>query len=365
MAYGTRLLRLDEHREALAALWRENMSDARIGDVVPERIRWLYERNPAGSAITWLGVVTGSESVVGCGTVFPRRVLVDGLLVSAGVLADFAVTKTHRVAGAALAIQRAVAKGSFPAGVQFLYGYPNAKSVAIFERLGYRRVGESTFWVKPLRSAYKVRERVQSPVFAGALSTVLDGGLDVADKALALVHRARRRVRGDNASYETVEVERADARFDDLWTRARTAFSVMGEKTAAYLNWRYTDFTTRRHDFFCLLDRATGQLCAYAVYSVHEDKALIADLFGERLDVTATELLLRLSQHLRRKGVSSLMFSYLGPDDFGETLKASGFLRRPGARSMIAYVDSSSPEGLRRAVFDRDAWFMIDGELDI
>jgi hypothetical protein len=365
MAYGTRLLRLDEHRDALAALWRENMSDTRIGDVVPERIRWLYERNPAGTAVTWLGIVSGSDDVIGCASSFPRRMQVGGKMVSAGVLADFAVSKNHRMAGAAIAIQRALAKGSFPAGLEFLYGYPNGKSDAIFKRLGYHYVGSSAFWVKPLRSAYKVSERVKNRALAWGASRVLDVGLSIADQSLAFAHRGVRRVRGDRRRYRVEEVSRADERFDRLWNRARGEFVIVGEKSSSYLNWRYTDFTTRAHRFFCLVDRKSNELSGFVVYAVHDQKAVVADLFCERRDVLAKELLLRLAIRLRRTHVSSLVISYLGPDSFGEQLKMAGFLPRPGERSMIAYVDADGPQELRSTVFDKNAWFMIDGELDI
>lgn len=365
MAYETFPLRLDVHREALAALWSENMSDARIGDVVPERMRWLYERNPAGPALTWLGAVAGGEDIIGCGSVLPRQMLVEGTIVTGGVLADFAVTKAHRIAGAALAIQRALAKGSLPAGIQFLYGYPNAKSVVIFKRLGYRVVGESSLWVKPLRSAYKLRERVKNPALLRATSAVVDVGLGSADRALSLFHGAVRRARGDHRSYAVLELDRADARFDDLWQRARAGYSVIGEKSAHYLNWRYTEFTTRRHRFYCLTDRATGRLRAYVVYTTRDGTASVEDMFGEDLDTLAKPLLLRLARHLRRQGLSSLVLGYLGPETFGRHLKALGFLNRPHERSMVAYIDPNGPEDVRRLLFDKNAWFMIDGELDI
>src|SRR5262249_5659159 len=120
MAYVARPLELDAHRDALANLWRENMSDARITDVVSERMRWLYERNPAGPARTWLGVVVGSEQIVGCGSFFPRTMFVGGSAVPSGVLSDFAVDRAHRVAGAAITIQRALVKASPPAGITVL-----------------------------------------------------------------------------------------------------------------------------------------------------------------------------------------------------------------------------------------------------
>lgn len=365
MAYGTLPFRLEAHREALSALWRENMSDPRIGDVVPERIRWLYERNPAGAALTWLGVVAGDGSIVGCASIFPRHMYVNGERVSGGVLADFAVTKNHRVAGAAIAIQRAVAKGSLPAGVDFLYGYPNGKSDVIFKRLGYHFIGESSFWVKPIRSTYKLRERIRHPIALRAASAVVDAGLSFADRGLTVAHGALRRLQGESDVWVTEDLDSADARFDALWERARQRYAIMGEKTSSYLNWRYTEFTTAKHRFFCLVHPRTRKLYGYVAYAVADGKANVADLFCEHRDTQSKALLLGLARHLRTRDVQSLVFSYLGPESFGEELESIGFIRRPGVRSMVAYIDAKGSEMLRGVVFDKDAWFIIDGELDI
>jgi hypothetical protein len=360
-------MRLDAHGDALAELWRENMSDSGIGNVVPERMRWLYERNPAGPALTWVGVLAGTDRVIGCASLFPRGMLVNGSVVSSGVLADFAVAKDHRIAGAALAIQRALAKGTIPSAAQFAYGYPNDKSVAIFKRLGYKIVGETSFWVKPLRSAYKIRTKVKNEAVVRGAAVAVDAGLAVADGALAMFHSGLRRSRGDKTKLDFIELERADERFDALWERARPNYRIVGEKTSAYLNWRYTEFTTRVHRFLCAIDRETGQLRGYIVVRVqkHRDMASTEDIFCEDLSGTLKALLLYASRKLRSEGLSSLVFCYLGPDAIGEQLKQVGFLSRPGVRSMIACVDPKGPPALASEVFDKNAWFMMDGELDI
>src|SRR5215831_4620648 len=48
------------------------------GDV-EARYDWLYQRNPHGRALTWLALDPATGEAVGCTSVFPRRVMVDGV----------------------------------------------------------------------------------------------------------------------------------------------------------------------------------------------------------------------------------------------------------------------------------------------
>ena len=53
---------------------------------VHQRLRWLYEENPSGSAQTWLVLLRGTDAI-GCGSIFPRDMLVGGQLRKSGILA--------------------------------------------------------------------------------------------------------------------------------------------------------------------------------------------------------------------------------------------------------------------------------------
>ena len=60
-------------REVLAAMVREMMP----GIDAESRLRWLYDANPAGHALTWLACTEGGD-VAGCTSFFPFRLQVDG-----------------------------------------------------------------------------------------------------------------------------------------------------------------------------------------------------------------------------------------------------------------------------------------------
>jgi len=353
MTYAVEPLRLDKHREALARLWAENMTDERIASVIPQRMRWLYEPGPDGPVTTVLALYAESGEVVGCGSFFPRSIWVNGRRVRAGVLCDFAVTRAHRIAGAALAIQRALVEAGQAAGLELLYGCPNEKAIAVFKRIGYQVVGETTTWAKPLRSGYKLSE------INGWAGPVAALPIDLGLRALDLVRSARSGlpVRGEVIPF-------ADGRTDALWERARAEYCVIGEKSSAYLDWRYGRFVTVEHRIFGIVPRGEERLAGYAVYDVKDGKAFVRDLFAEQMEASAGSLLLALAGHLRRQRIDKVSLSYLGSPAFVERLRRAGFVLRPGKRPLMIYPWGLG-ESLRTRFLDPTSWFMLDGELDI
>ncbi len=354
MSYAAVPLDLSAHREALAALWTENMSDAGIAATVPRRMHWLYEDGPEGPPTTVLALHVESNAVVGCGSLFRRAIWVDGERLLAGVLCEFAVTRAHRTAGAALTIQRALIEAARSSGLHLLYGFPNEKSVAVFKRVGYRVVAEATRWVKPLGAAYKLRQVRALRAVAPLLAAPIDLGLG----ALDLLRTARvGRVTGTDLADPSLELR-------ELWERSGRKDGVIGERSWGYLDWRYLRYPTAEHQVFGITRPGETSLCGYAMYVVSDGKAFVRDLFVEPGRSTAEALLLTLARHLRRRRVDSMSLSYVGPHSFGARLRALGFLPRPGTRSLILHA-AEVAEARRARLLDPSSWLMLDGELDL
>jgi hypothetical protein len=375
MAYRT--VRMGpEHKEAVLRLWRESVYDPRIAAIAEQRFPWFYEQNPAGPPVTWLGLLEqGAEprhEVIGCGSLYPRTTLIGGHPVRCGVVCDFAVDKAHRIGGCAVAIQRAILQQGCEAGYRVLYGYPNNGSLPVVKRVGYEMLGEAAPYSKPLVSGDKLRTHAASadggllrhPLAQRALSVphVVEAAGIVLDLGLAALDLARMlRALG---AYRVEVGTRADARFDELWSR-RADTRVMGEKSTAYLNWRYAAFKTAEYRFFSLVERRTGRLAAYLVYSVDDKRAFVVDLFTPRCDETVDHLLLHFSMWMRWERRSSIYLSYFGDPSFGKRLEALQFFRRPGDRQVILGLDKDLSAETAATLRDPANWFMLDGELDV
>jgi hypothetical protein len=347
--YATLALR-QEHRDELLKLWATNMSDARIASVLDRRYRWLYEENPAGAPETRVAVPNEGGGLVGCGSVFPRRMTVGGTELTAGIPADFAVARSHRVGGAAIGIQRALVQDERYA---FFIGFPNKSSEAVLRRVGYRPVASAHAWVKPLSVGYKLRPYVGSRLLAQALASPADSVMALNDW---------RRQRSGGAAGEDI-VERADARFDGLWEQARGSYVVTGERTSAYLNWRYGSFTTAEHRFFCLT--RGPRLLGYVAFRATGDKVFVADVFALDMGDTAELLMARFARAMRRERMQSIFVTYAGNPAFGERLERIGYFPRGDqGRKLVAFIKGMTP-AVEQLLLQPRSWYMFDGEMDI
>jgi hypothetical protein len=345
------------HREELLRLWTENMSDSRIADIARERLQWLYDDNPAGAPTTLLSTYGEPPEVIGCGSILRRRTWVMGAIVEAAVPCDFAVTKAHRVGGAAIGIQRALIVASRAGKQTFLLGFPNKKSLPIFNRVGYRVLTDVRAHAKPLRSLFKIKSYISNSLLASAVSVLVDAGLRTADFARFARHAPR---------YRREIVDRADARFDALWEEARVQQSIAGERSSAFLNWRYSAFQSQRFRFFALTDRRNDQLIGFIVFTVRDNKVFIADLFASDLATILSPLMLAFSVAMRAQGHDLIFISYAGEPTFGKRLEGLGF--RKGSfreRSLVVFIDTGANPALAAYVLDPKNWLIFDGDMDI
>jgi GNAT superfamily N-acetyltransferase len=361
-----------EHKDAVLKLWRETLFDAqphphprpRGAADAGDRYPWFYEQNPSGRAATWLGVVEPGRQIIGCGSTYPRTTLVAGEPLRGGVLSDFAVDKAHRIAGCAVAIQRAIVDHSRETGYDFLYGYPNHCALPVIQRVGYEVLGFAVPYSKPLQTGHRLRGQIKNrrlaealgrPEVAELLGLVVDLGLATLDLG-RMLHKL--------VAYRVEQLPRADARFDELWAR-RASSRVMGEKTARYLNWRYASHQGAEYRFFCLVERQGGRLAGYLVYSIEDNKAFVADLFTPCCDETVDHLLLHFAMRMRREQRAAIYLSYFGGEAFGKRLEALQFFRRPPHRRVILFAGKHLPAATVAVLRNRDNWFMLDGELDV
>ncbi|PYS45518.1 MAG: hypothetical protein DMG13_31850 [Acidobacteria bacterium] len=325
MAYIVISPRIEEHREALLNLWKENFRSGEMRKLAKERFAWLYQATPVDPARTWLAMETGSNAVIGCGSVFPLNTYVEGRVVRTGIAVDFAVDIKHRIAGVALAIQQALISGSCAAGFDLLMAKPNQKAFPIFKRAGYQMIGETHEWLKPI----------------------------------------------DDDEFQLVDftdefVGSPDERFDQLWDAGRPQYQNVGEKTAAYLNWRYSTFKQRNYRYYCLLRRGDRRLAGYVVFNASTESIYIADLLCEHPESPVLEtLLLGLASRMRMEGKKWIRLWYLGGHLVESRIRSIGFAQGNSELQVVARAGPRLPVDVRNGVFEKNNWFLFSGEMDL
>jgi hypothetical protein len=195
---------------------------------------------------------------------------------------------------------------------------------------------------------------------AQATAGAVDIGLNVWDQGrLFALAPSTRALRG-------IYLDACDARFDELWNSARNTFTITGERTSAYLHWRYRDFPSLQYRFFALTDTAGKRILAYLTFFINaENSAIVGDLFTAEPGATLDALLLRFSVAERKAGRNTLCLDYLGSAALGQRLKNIGFHHRPTNRSMFVYFPPETPETVQRLLCDPSNWFTVDAEMDI
>ncbi|PZQ14069.1 MAG: hypothetical protein DI564_10955 [Rhodanobacter denitrificans] len=299
-------------RDTVLGIWRGNLGqDARM----QAKYDWFYAQCPFGAPLLRLLRHGADAAPVGAAAAGPRRMLRDGRPIEAGVLVDLAVLPEHRSLGPALMLQGELARAG---GERFdlLYGFPNPKAAAVFKRVGYDRLGEIVRRARVLRHAGYLARRLPRPLaaFAGFV-------LDRVRAAVDAVRAPRERL---VASWS----DRADARFDALWSASPKGDGLVGVRDAAFARWRF-DASPLATTRYLLLAGADGALRAWFACQVEDGVLHVRDFWS---DDAATGIgharVAALLRAARQAGHAAVSVEYAGPDARLAGWSAAGFVER-------------------------------------
>lgn len=374
MTYATRLLEPAD-LPAVRDLLGDSLSIG-SGAALDARLAWFYEGNPAGAPRTVVGVAEGV--VVGCGSLLPRTIMLRDERHTAGLLCDFAVSRSHRSAGLAVQIQRHLVEVAAASGCALMLGAPNDKAVPIFKRVGYHPLGHTTRYSKPLRlretldqvlasggarlvndlAAKGVPARLSRAVLAAAPFVAAAGSI-VAEPGVGAYDRM---LMGTSGRYD-YRFEPEPSGLDGFDARVPAGFGmpVRGTTSDAAMRWRYCTLTPRHQ--VLTVRHASGGVAAYAVMRASAVEVTVAELRAE--DAPALRATLAaLSHYARLAGVRALSIALLGGSAWNAELRTAGFWRRPERRAVFVQ-DAALPDAERSLLRDPANWCMLEGELDI
>ncbi len=315
-------------REAALAIWRGNLGeDARM----PLKFDWFYTACPFGVPAMKLLRHASGDAAVGIATAGPRRMLVDGREVRAGVLVDLAVVPEHRALGPALMLQASFLSAG-AARFDLLYGFPNPRAAPVFKRSGYAKLGDIVRYARVLRHA-------------GYIARKLPRGL--ATIAGALVDVARRL--GDawrslgNAPLRAAWSNSVDPRFDTLWASAPATRGLATVRDAAFARWRFDASPLTQTRYLLLADPSDDRLRAWFACRDSGKVLLVSDFWS---DDAATgfgrayvDALLRAA---REGGHAAVSVEVAGTDAGLAAWRAAGFSER-GRRPVFGHAFGATP----------------------
>lgn len=350
MGYNIVPINREEHLEGVVSLWKDNFPAT-----FDNRFNWLYEGNPFGPTKTFVAEHKKTGKIAGMGSIYMNLTQIEGGIVRSAVACDFIVDPKYRVFGPALKIERAVGSLVGESGPEFVFAYPNKDSRAIFLRVGYKAVGKSRDYVKLLKTAHKLKKYLKFEVLSKTVGFCLDA-------AFLLIDSIRFFLAPRDIAFESGKI--FDKRFDELWEKAKRNYPISGEKSSAYLNWRYAKCLNQEYRILCLTNKEKNEIKAYAVYYIENKVAIIADLFSDN-EGNLHNLILGLSRHLRKYRVNSISIGYMGKTSTDRILKKLLFVQRESHRECMLLLNKDISPEFRNTLFEEENWFVFEGEMDL
>lgn len=322
-----------------------------LPDVSEQRFAWNCEECPQGNAQWWLAKEDGTKAFVGSGALFPRNIWVNGRLVYAGIAGDFAVNKEHRAFGPALKLQKVIQDDMHELGFKFIYGTPNELSKVLFLKAGYVILGKHKKFVKILKTEYKHKTHLPLLARKKIFSKI-------SDFIIKKFSKENSYQRPPGFSVEMPEY--FDERFDNLCAEACRQYKVVGDRNAAFLNWRYKQSTYQNYKIFTLI-KSGGLLAGYVVYYIQENMCRVVDLMFINSDGIADCLLAEFLLHLRKCGLGSVTLHYLGGDHLMGKLKTFNFFLHPKEDIKVMLYVKNDPQ-LERQLLVESNWYLLEGD---
>ena len=214
----------DAERGDVAQLIREMIP----GVAADARLHWLYEKNPAGRALTWIARENGE--LAGCTSYFPWRLQLDGETRLCALGGDGFVRPKFRRRGLGALLHDAARDDMQRTGIGCMYGAPGAMNLTPLKHGGSREVGHVARWARPLRGA---AIGVRPAPF---------------DKLIREVLRPR-----NAAALEPMV--REDERVDEVWRGFAPTVRLAAVRDASFFTWRFLDGPSGKEPAFVITDK--------------------------------------------------------------------------------------------------------------
>lgn len=343
MTYAVELADGKRHKDVILSILERNFSRVPAG-----RYDWLAQ-NPLGPSYSLLLKHEPSGRHVGSISLFARRIAADGVVSSAFVCGDLVVDQGHRTLGPALHLLRAaIAHQKAQPSPTMLLTFPNNKSDMAARRAGFSLLSEVFELTQIIRTAPYLRRH--SPA-APLLAPMLDPLWHV---RCTLNGRGRRGLR-------PAVITDFDERFDELWQESKSGYSLRGERSRGFLEWRFACAPHAKYETFVLASGTKRKLRGYIVFRTHDKRVMIHDL-GFREERALDHLLAAFFVHQKRKGMDSIGCRIAGSSALTERLRLNGY----STRAQVLKVLISAPDD-QRTVQDLKSgnWYVTAGDDDV
>jgi len=331
--YVARIGNAHEDRDRVLAVWQDALSQQ--SRLHAAKYEWFHRRGQPGASLLALVDHAPTDACIGTSAAGARRMLWRGHELRAGVMADMAISSQHRTLGPVLMLQAellASAAGRF----DWLYGFPNAKSIAVAKRAGFPVIGQLRRYSRVLRHGDYLARVAPRPV-ARVLGRFVDAAVDV---------KRWLRMRW-GSSLATTWSDRADHRMDQLWQASQHGDGCVAIRDAAFLQWRFDEYPGAVTRYLCLSEPGRDALLAWYACQVEGHTLHVRDFWSRdaangvpRLQI---EAMLRAARR-ENPNLAVVSFEYAAARPKLNGWLAAGFVER-SQRSIIGrFLTGDGPD---------------------
>lgn len=328
----------DQYKEQILQFWNDNLPGTPMS-----RFDWMNE-NPAGKAVWFLAFAEDTE-LAGTISIMPRKMILDGEVVVAGVVGDFMTGAKHRVFGPAMELQRLVVKTVASDDFKFLYTLPNKASIKLTERAKFKNVTRLVFYLKPIDFKYYFQKKIPAVMatlmapFAKMISILFSGELLASGK-------------GD---------VRITDHFNDqyqLFIESLDTYMKNGlhcKKDLAFLNWRYNRNPVYKFHALEYRNEKNGLMLGYILFAIYNRRLEIFDFTASDNKIEG-RMLKRIIKYARKLDCISINMRMPESSRYIEKLSRFGFRDAHGDACVMVYGESD---------FDFCSWEFQEGDRNI
>ena len=243
-----------------------------IQDVpVRDRYVWIYQNNPHGKALTWVAVDRQTDRIVGCTSVFPRKMWVHDRIELGSIGADTYVDPMWRRKGIAEALHRFSLKGMHENDIRLEFGFPLIENLGAFRRAGAYLPGNYVsarlfLSIKPFLMKFKLNGFVPYTI------------LKALDKVFQQI-MVTRALAAHESKYSVSEFNDFDESFEVFSQEILPVFKICCLRDCSYLRWRFLDNPFRKYTLIKMVRNKDSRLIGFAALEVSEENAHISEFF--------------------------------------------------------------------------------------
>ena len=324
----------------------------RINDrSVAAHFDWLYRSNPHGDAITWIAALKSDGRIVGCTSVFPRRMMLCGTPVLGSFGGDAYVNPEFRRQGIGQALHDDSVPDMEELGVQCNYGCPSPANFRAFVRVGALSPCRFLGFRLPLISN-AITGRFRLGPFRSAIDRVIS--------PFVSARLARHSAKYLDSGTSIQIVEHFENSVDTLFDSVACELGVCCSRDAAYLNWRFADHPFKNYTLAEF--RNDDALAGYAVLALTTNQCRVID-FVARNDKDVGMSCISAIVALAQENEKASIFVRLNPDGpYSQLFGDYGFVKREQSNPFMV-LTLHDPE-MDRYFDNGSSWFLMLGDDD-